>query len=226
MYRHILIPTDGSELAHKAVNHGLSLAKSVDGKVTVLIVVPSFNVYNLPASRTDLISSAFAEYEKHAKAHAAKVLTGVADEAQSAGVACETVQMTHDHPYEAIVATAKEKGCDLIVMASHGAGRDCGGGARQRHDKGPDAHENSGSCLLLKALMASTISGSRLVQRLLSARVSVTLRFVFTRNNCWAFTKRMYSAPRGRHRFDECNNAASTNKASLMAAARFGTNFL
>jgi len=87
MYRHILIPTDGSELAHKAVNHGLSLAKSVDGKVTVLIVVPSFNVYNLPASRTDLISSAFAEYEKHAKAHAAKVLTGVADEAQSAGVA-------------------------------------------------------------------------------------------------------------------------------------------
>jgi nucleotide-binding universal stress UspA family protein len=120
MYRHILIPTDGSELAHKAVNHGLSLAKSVDGKVTVLIVVPSFNVYNLPASRTDLISGAFAEYEKHAKAHAAKVLTGVADEAQSAGVACETVQMTHDHPYEAIVATAKEKGCDLIVMASHG----------------------------------------------------------------------------------------------------------
>src|SRR6516165_5391549 len=114
------ISTDGSELAHKAVNHGLSLAKSVDGKVTVLIVVPSFNVYNLPASRTDLISSAFAEYEKHAKAHAAKVLTGVADEARSAGVACETVQMTHDHPYEAIVATAKEKGCDLIVMASHG----------------------------------------------------------------------------------------------------------
>ena len=53
--------------------------------------------------------------------------------------------MTHDHPYEAIVATAKEKGCDLIVMASHGAGRDCGGGARQRHDKGPDAHENSSS---------------------------------------------------------------------------------
>jgi nucleotide-binding universal stress UspA family protein len=119
MYRHILIPTDGSELAHKAVSHGLSLAKSLDAKVTVLVVVPSFNVYGLPASRTDLISSAFAEYED-AKAHAAKVLIGAAEEAQSAGVACETVQMTHDRPYEAIVATAKEKGCDLIVMASHG----------------------------------------------------------------------------------------------------------
>jgi nucleotide-binding universal stress UspA family protein len=99
----------------------------------VLIVVPSFNVYNLPASRTDLISSAFAEYEKHAKAHAAKVLTGVADEAQSAGVACETVQMMHDHPYEAIVATAKEKGCDLIVMAGGpGLRRWCSAASRQR----------------------------------------------------------------------------------------------
>jgi nucleotide-binding universal stress UspA family protein len=120
MYRHILIPTDGSELAHRAVTHGLSLAKAVGAKVTALVVEASYNVYDLPASRIDLISSAFAEYAERAKAHAAKILDGVAAEAKAAGVACETVQMTHDHPYEAIVATAKEKGCDLIVMASHG----------------------------------------------------------------------------------------------------------
>ena len=120
MYRHILIPTDGSELAHRAVTHGLSLAKAVGAKVTALVVEASYNVYDLPASRIDLISSAFAEYAERAKAHAAKILDGVAAEAKAAGVACETVQMTHDHPYEAIVATAKAKGCDLIVMASHG----------------------------------------------------------------------------------------------------------
>jgi|SRR5262245_837012 len=120
MYRHILFPTDGSELAHKAVVHGLSLAKSVGAKVTALVVEASFNVHDLPASRMNLIFSAFAEYAEQAKAHASKVLSGVADEAKSAGVACEAVQLTHDHPYEAIVATANEKGCDLIVMASHG----------------------------------------------------------------------------------------------------------
>jgi nucleotide-binding universal stress UspA family protein len=120
MYRHILIPTDGSELAHRAVTHGLSLAKAVGAKVTALIVEASFDVYGLPSSRTHLISSAFAEYAEQAKTHATKVLNGVAAEAKAAGVACDTVQITHDHPYEAIVATAKEKGCDLIVMASHG----------------------------------------------------------------------------------------------------------
>src|SRR5215510_4292803 len=55
-----------------------------------------------------------------AKAHAEKILNGVAEEARSAGVICETVQIEEDHPYEAIIETAKQRGCDLIVMGSHG----------------------------------------------------------------------------------------------------------
>jgi len=120
MYRHILIPTDGSGLAHKAVVHGLSLAKSVGAKVTGLTVVASFNVYDVPASRVNLMSAAFEEYAKHAAAQAKSILDGIADEAKAADVQCETVQVIQDHPYQAIVSTAKEKGCDLIVMASHG----------------------------------------------------------------------------------------------------------
>jgi nucleotide-binding universal stress UspA family protein len=120
MYRHILIPTDGSELAHKAVIHGLSLAKALGAKVTALTVEPSFNVYDVPASRVNLMSAVFEEYANQPRAHAASVLNRVADDADAAGVQCETVQVIQDHPYEAIVATAKEKGCDLIVMASHG----------------------------------------------------------------------------------------------------------
>jgi nucleotide-binding universal stress UspA family protein len=120
MYRHILIPTDGSELAHKAVAHGLSLAKAVGAKVTVLTVEPSFNVYDVPASRVNLMTSAYDEYAKHAREHAALILNRIADEAKTAGVQCETLQVVQDHPYEAIVDTAKGKGCDLIVIASHG----------------------------------------------------------------------------------------------------------
>ena len=120
MYRYVLIPTDGSELAQKAIVHGLSFAKAVGAKVTALTVEPSFNVYDVPASRKDLMSAAFEEYAKLARAHAASILNGIADEAKVVGVECETVQVAHDHPYQAIVATATEKGCDLIVMASHG----------------------------------------------------------------------------------------------------------
>ena len=120
MYRHILIPTDGSQLAHKAVVHGLSLAKAVGAKVTALTVEASFNPSDVPASRVNLMSAAFEEYARHAREHAASILNAVADDAQAAGVQCETVQLIQDHPYKAIVAAAKDKGCDLIVMASHG----------------------------------------------------------------------------------------------------------
>ena len=66
------------------------------------------------------MTAAFDEYAKHAREHATSILDGMANEAKVAGVQCETAQVIQDHPYQAIVATAKEKGCDLIVMASHG----------------------------------------------------------------------------------------------------------
>jgi nucleotide-binding universal stress UspA family protein len=120
MYRHILIPTDGSELAHKAVVHGLLLAKAVGARVTTLTIESSFNIYDVPASKENLMSAAFEEHARQAGAQGALILNRVAGKAKTAGVQCEIVQIIQDHPYEAIVATAKEKGCDLIVMASHG----------------------------------------------------------------------------------------------------------
>src|SRR6516225_2298379 len=122
MYRHILIPTDGSKLAHSAVVHGLLLAKMVGAKVTVLTVEASFNPSDVPALRVNLMSAAFEEYAKHAREHAASILNAAADDAKAEGVQCETVQVIQDHPYKAIVAAAKDNGCDLIVMASHGRG--------------------------------------------------------------------------------------------------------
>jgi nucleotide-binding universal stress UspA family protein len=120
MYRHILIPTDGSELSRRAVQHGLSLAKAVGSKVTALTVEGSFNVYDVPASKVHEMSGSFADHVQRTKAHAEKILNGVAEAARTAGVACEIVQVEQDHPYEAIIDTAQQRGCDLIVMASHG----------------------------------------------------------------------------------------------------------
>jgi nucleotide-binding universal stress UspA family protein len=120
MYRHILIATDGSVLAEKGVSHGLSLAKSVGAKVTALIVEAPFNVFDVRESRVRQMSEAFAQHAELTKQYAAKVLNHVADSAKAAGVPCQTVQVEHDHPYQAIITTAKDKGCDLIVMASHG----------------------------------------------------------------------------------------------------------
>ena len=74
MYRHILIPTDGSELANRAVIHGLSLAKSIGAKITALVVEPTFNVYDVPFSKMFQMTNAFAEYAEHAKAHATFVI--------------------------------------------------------------------------------------------------------------------------------------------------------
>lgn len=120
MYRHILIPTDGSELAHKAVTYGLSLAKALGAKVTAVVVETPFHVFDVYHRTTDDLPTAYRQHAEHVKAHAAKVLSGVAAEAAAAGVACDTVQAEQDHPHESIIAAAKDKGCDLIVMASHG----------------------------------------------------------------------------------------------------------
>jgi nucleotide-binding universal stress UspA family protein len=120
MYRHILIPTDGSALAEKAVLHGLSLAKSIGAKVTSLIVEAPFSVYDVPESKMRQMPQVFAEYADQIKRHAATVLNHVSELAKAAGVHCETVQIEHYHPYQAIISTAEESGCDLIVIASHG----------------------------------------------------------------------------------------------------------
>jgi nucleotide-binding universal stress UspA family protein len=67
-----------------------------------------------------MIEDTPAQYKARMQKHAEKTLGAVANAAQAAGVACETIQVEHEHPYQAIIDTADSKGCDLILMASHG----------------------------------------------------------------------------------------------------------
>ena len=120
MYRHILIPTDGSELAEHAVTHGLALAKSVGAKVSVIVVEEPFNWLSVSEMTARRISEKTAKHAEQIKKHATSVLNRAVNAAKQAGVSCETIQVENEQPYQAIIAAAKNKDCDLIVMASHG----------------------------------------------------------------------------------------------------------
>jgi nucleotide-binding universal stress UspA family protein len=116
MYKHILIATDGSELAGRAVATGLTLAKALKARVTAVTATAPWSamVIGEPA-----LVFPIEEYEKAAAENAGHILSGVSSSAEDVGVECETVHV-NDFPAEGIVETARTKGCDLIVMALHG----------------------------------------------------------------------------------------------------------
>lgn len=117
MYQHLLIATDGSELAQKAVDQGIALAKALGAKVLAVHVTQPWT-----AGAISEIATSFPpeHYERAAADHAQTILADVALAAKVAGVACETLHV-HDHlPAQGILDAAREQGTDLIVMSSHG----------------------------------------------------------------------------------------------------------
>ena len=98
MYRHILIPTDGSELAGHAVTNGLSLAKSVGAKVTVIIAEEPFDWLSVSETKAQQALGELAKHAEQIKKHAASVLNRVANAAKEAGVSCDTIQVENAQP--------------------------------------------------------------------------------------------------------------------------------
>jgi nucleotide-binding universal stress UspA family protein len=117
MYKHILIPTDGSPLSEEAVRQGLTLAKTLSADVAILTVSPPFHTFS-----TDplTVSDTRERYDVDCQARAERYLGFARDLARIAGVRCDTIHVVNDHPWEAIISTAQVRGCDLILMASHG----------------------------------------------------------------------------------------------------------
>ena len=119
MYRHILVPTDGSKLSAKAIRAASRLAKICGARITgVYVIAPDLPpVYAEGAMYGGLSARSYKELkEKEAK----KALALVDIEAQSSGLQASTVSLTADQPWKALIGTARSKKCDLIVMASHG----------------------------------------------------------------------------------------------------------
>jgi nucleotide-binding universal stress UspA family protein len=117
VYKNILVTTDGSEFAEQAIGHAVELAKAFGAKLTGVTVTPPFQVI---AMEGVVVSEAPDQYEKWAKQTAEARLATVKKAAQAAGVAFDTVHVEDTQPYAGIIEAAKRKGCDLIVMASHG----------------------------------------------------------------------------------------------------------
>ena len=117
MYKHLLLPTDGSPLSEGAVRRGIQFARQVGAKVTGFYAMPEFRVM---AYTIALIDDGRAIFEKQAMERAEAVLAFVQTVAQQEGVPCDTVMTTSDSPHKAIIKAASDRDCDLIVMASHG----------------------------------------------------------------------------------------------------------
>ena len=117
MYSHILIPTDGSGLSEIAVKQGVAFAKAIGARVTGITVSIPFHIFALDPV---MLSDTAAQYEKECAERAEKYLGFVQDAASAAGVPCEKLHVLAEHPYDAIINAANDRGCDLIFMASHG----------------------------------------------------------------------------------------------------------
>lgn len=122
MYRHILIPTDGSKLAMKGIRAGVRLAKSLGAKVTGVYVLPPFAppIYSEGMAYVAYVSP--RDYKKLSERHAKKALAAVEREARAARVPCATRLVTDARPWQGILSVARARKCDAIAMASHGRG--------------------------------------------------------------------------------------------------------
>ena len=119
MFKHILIPTDGSPVSTKAVKAGIALAKETGARVTGYYAVDPVPAH-LYGEGYIADERMVAEFERRNRAAAKKLVAGIAREAQKAGVPFEPMVQTARTPYEGIVEAAKKRKCDLILMSSHG----------------------------------------------------------------------------------------------------------
>jgi nucleotide-binding universal stress UspA family protein len=117
MYQHILIATDGSQAAEKAVNHGLELARLCGARVTAIAVHAPFRMI---AVAPEVIVATPPDYATTAKNDADADLQRVAKAAETADISCQTLAIEHEQAPVAIVEAAKSLGCDLIVIPSRG----------------------------------------------------------------------------------------------------------
>jgi nucleotide-binding universal stress UspA family protein len=119
MYQHILIPTDGSEVAEKAVTAGIDFARDAGAKVTLFTAVPEYE----PPSETQVLARRVVSVADHARESerlARGILAPAADKARAANLRFETAFSQSNQPWQAIIDAAKRYGCDAIFMASHG----------------------------------------------------------------------------------------------------------
>ena len=122
MYTNILLSTDGSDVARKGVKHGIALAKALNAKVTIITVTEALPVDYGSGHASGWIPTKeeVDSFDAASKESAGKVLAEAQAMAEQIGISAELLHVPNAHPATAIIDTAKSRGCELIVMASHG----------------------------------------------------------------------------------------------------------
>ena len=116
MFKHILVPTDGSELSQKAIDGAIDLARTVGARITAYACLPQYPYSPFAEVIVEQPDDFLERSEREAREH----LDEVQDAAHRAGVACTSRTSVHPSPYLGIIEAAESAGCDVIFMASHG----------------------------------------------------------------------------------------------------------
>ncbi len=138
MYKHILIPTDGSALSEMAIRHGMALAKALGAKVTVLTASLPFRSFAIDPV---MVSDSPLRHEQECEALAERALGIARTEADVAGVSCETLHVTQAQPYQVIIEIAQKRDCDGLTRAQG----DIGVRAGQRDLQGAHPQQDPGA---------------------------------------------------------------------------------
>ncbi len=119
MFKHLLVPTDGSELSQATVKRAVSFAKDANARITFFYAQPDFPmpIYGEGALIDPTTPEQFAQA---AREDAKRILDSAKAQADAFGVTADSDSVVNEVPYEAIVDAAERHGCDLIFMASHG----------------------------------------------------------------------------------------------------------
>ena len=117
MFNHILLPTDGSPASERAITQAVAFAKDAEARITGLHVMQEFHLLTY---QVQMLEDTREQFIRECQARADVYLSALKKAADKEGVPCETICVTANQPFEAIVRMAEGKACDLIVMASHG----------------------------------------------------------------------------------------------------------
>ena len=121
MYKHILVPTDGSERSESAVRTAVQFASDLGSRITfVSVIQPLHSIAAEPHTVGEMSDDAIAFVHQFLTTDVEKRLSAARVIAESAGVDCKTAELTGEHIYQAIIDAAADHDCDLIAMASHG----------------------------------------------------------------------------------------------------------
>jgi len=117
MFKHLLVPTDGSPASEAAIQKSIEFAKLINARVTGLHVIPVFQVFTY---QTEMLEDTREQFDEENRVHAAQFLAFIEHAAREAGVACNTVSVKSEHPYEAILQMAEDQG---VRPDCHGVAR-------------------------------------------------------------------------------------------------------